>query len=92
MRRPLPGRRSSHGGKARPLQPAPEPVPVNTVLVMGIGTVLWFAVFCVLMVLLLVRGRAAEAGHSQWRWVTLAGWLLGLTGMYLSHRQRRPTR
>jgi hypothetical protein len=59
------------------------------VLVMGIGTVLWFAAFCVLMVLLLVRGRVAEAGHSQWRWVTLAGWLLGLTGMYLAQRQRR---
>jgi hypothetical protein len=59
------------------------------VLVMGIGTALWFVAFCVLMVLLLVRGRAAEAGHSQWRWVTLAGWLLGLTGMYLSHRQHR---
>ena len=60
---------------------------------MGIGAALWFAAFCVLMVLLAVRGRAAEAGHSLWRWTTLAGWLLGLTGMYLSHlqqRQRRP--
>jgi Protein of unknown function (DUF2530) len=89
VRRPSPGRRSSRGGTARPLRPAPEPVPVNTVLVMGFGTVLWFIAFCVLMVLLLVRGRAAEADHSEWRWVTLAGWLLGLTGMYLSHLQRR---
>src|SRR5262249_49470429 len=83
-------RRSSKGGAARPVRPAPEPIPVNTVTVMGVGTLLWFIAFCVLLVLLLVRGRAAEAGHSEWRWITLAGWLLGLTGMYLSHRQRRP--
>jgi len=84
--------RSSKGRAARPVRPAPEPVPVNTVTVMGIGTLLWFIAFCVLLVLLLVRGRAAEAGHSEWRWITLAGWLLGLTGMYLSHRQRRGPR
>ncbi|HSV65183.1 MAG TPA: DUF2530 domain-containing protein [Mycobacteriales bacterium] len=72
-----------------PDRPAPEPLEVNAVTVVVVGTVLWFIAFCVLVVLLLVRGRAAEAAHAQWLWTTLAGWLLGLLGIYLSARANR---
>ena len=85
MRRPS----KAPGRAARPVRPAPEPLSVNALTTLGIGTALWFAAFCVLLVLLLVRGRDAEAAHSQWLWTTLAGWLLGLLGIYLTHRQRR---
>jgi hypothetical protein len=63
-------------------------VPVNTVTAMGIGAAVWFVAFCVLLVLLVVRGPAAEAAHRQWLWTTLAGWLLGLVGMVVARWQR----
>lgn len=84
--------RSPKAPGRRALRPAPEPVAVNTVTAMGIGTALWFVAFCVLLVLLAVRGRAAEAGHSEWRWITLSGWLLGLLGIYVAHLQQRGRR
>ena len=71
------------------MRPPPEPVPVNTVTAMGVGAAVWFVAFCGLVVLRLVRGGDAEAGHVQWLWTTLAGWLLGVIGMYVAHRQRR---
>jgi hypothetical protein len=66
-------------------------VRVNTITALTIGTVLWFAAFCVLLVLRLVRGHGAEAAHSEWLWTALAGWLLGLLGIsiaWLQHRAR----
>jgi len=62
---------------------------VNTATALGIGTALWFVAFCVLLVLRLARGADAEAAHSEWLWTTLAGWLMGLLGIYVAHLQRR---
>jgi hypothetical protein len=33
------------------------------------------------LVLLLLRDRLADAGHTNWLWICLAGFLLGLPGL-----------
>ncbi|MBI1758628.1 MAG: DUF2530 domain-containing protein [Actinobacteria bacterium] len=68
--------------------PTPEPLQVNAVRVVLIGTVAWFLAFGVLVALLLVRGPAAEAGHRSWLWTSLAGWTLGLLGIFMAARAR----
>lgn len=75
---------------AAPARPAPEPLDVNAFTVVAIGTALWFVGFCVLLVLRLVNGAAAGAAVREWLWTTLAGWLLGLLGLFLTRRHRRP--
>jgi hypothetical protein len=67
-----------------------EPVRVNTVTVLGFGTALWFLFFCVLAVLVLAQGWQPGTRRSDWLWTALAGWLLGLLGMYIAHLQTRP--
>ena len=63
---------------------------MNTVTVLAYGTALWFVAFCVLVVLILVRGWQPGTHRSDWLWTALAGWLLGLLGMYIAHLQQRP--
>jgi hypothetical protein len=75
---------------ARPAKPVLEPLRVRTVTVLGFGTVLWFLFFCVLVVLVLVQGWQPGTHRSDWLWTALAGWLLGLLGMYVAHVQQRP--
>lgn len=74
---------------AVPPRPPPEPLEVNAVLVVAIGVALWFGGLCVLLVLRLARGAAAETGHREWLWTSLAGWLLGMLGLYLTWRRQR---
>jgi hypothetical protein len=72
------------------VRPVLEPLRVRTVTVLGIGTALWFGFFCVLLVLVLVQGWQPGTNRSDWFWTALAGWLLGLLGMYVAHVQQRP--
>lgn len=77
---PYPGR------MPRPLRPAPEPLDVNATTVITAGTAVWFVAF---IVLLFFTGQLADAGHLVWLWTALAGWLLGLLGLWIAVRQQR---
>jgi Protein of unknown function (DUF2530) len=81
------------GGKGHgAARPVVEPVRVRTVTVLGIGTAVWFVAFIVLTVLVLAKGWQPGTRRSDWFWIALAGWLLGLLGMYIAHLQQRPRR
>ncbi len=73
-------------GMPRPMRPAPEPLPVNASTVIVIGTALWCAGF---VVLLFFAGRLADGGRLVWLWTALAGWVLGLLGLWIAARQQR---
>ncbi len=73
----------------RPLRPAPEPLDVNATTVIVAGVAAWFIAF---VVLLLFAGRLADAGQLVWLWTALAGWLLGLLGLWIAGRQQRRRR
>ena len=69
--------------------PAPPPLEANTVRLVLVGTALWFVAF---LVLLPMRGRLTDDGHSIWLWTCLAGWVLGLIGLPLAMRARSAVR
>ena len=73
-------------GMPRPMRAAPQPLPVNANRVIIAGTALWFVAFVVLLVL---SGRLAESGQLVWLWTALAGWVLGLLGLFVATRQQR---
>ena len=70
----------------RPLRPSPEPLDVNASTVIIAGTAMWLVGF---VVLLFFAGRLADAEALVWLWTTLAGWVLGLLGLWISIRQQR---
>jgi hypothetical protein len=66
-------------------RPRPEPVEVNDVRVVLIGTAAWLAAF---LVLLPFRDTLRAHGHGLWMWICLTGAGLGLIGLYYVHRRR----
>lgn len=72
----------------RPTRPTPEPLDVDSTKVIVAGTVLWFMAFLAL----LVFSEPLVGGDRRWLWTCLAGGALGLLGLALSLRQRRPRR
>lgn len=73
----------------RARRPAPEPLDIDVVSVVTLGTVIWFVAF---VVLLPFRGRLDAAGHGDWFWTTLAGWVLGIVGILIARAQRAARR
>ncbi len=71
----------------RPWRPAPEPLDVSVTSVILAGTALWFLAFAVLLFFV---DRLSESGHLAWLWTCLAGGVLGLLGLMVAIRQRRP--
>lgn len=67
----------------------PEPVEVNDVRIVLIGTLTWLAAF---LALLPFRAQLQAGGHGQWLWTCLAGAGLGLIGLYYVHRRREALR
>jgi hypothetical protein len=73
--------------------PAPQPLPddattpldVDGVAAVGIGTVVWAAL---LVACLLLRGPLTTAGRGWWWGVCLAGFLLGIPGLWFVRRRR----
>jgi hypothetical protein len=65
------------------LRPAPAPLEVNVFTLVLAGTGLWVVGF---LALLPVRDS-----HPGWLWVCVAGFGLGLIGLFLTrHRRRQP--
>ena len=69
-----------------PLRPAPEPVQVNTVSVLVVGTAVWFVAWCGL---LLAHDWLADTGRRSWLWTAFAGWALGPVGIAVVRLQNR---
>jgi hypothetical protein len=66
-------------------KPDPEPLETNEVRVLLVGTAAWLVAFVVLLPL---YDRLMTAGRGWWLWTCLAGFGLGLWGIYLVRRRR----
>jgi Protein of unknown function (DUF2530) len=64
--------------------PIPEPMEVNDVLIVTVGTVLFSIAF---LVMLPFHTSLEHAGHGRWPWIALAGALLGLVGIAYCRRR-----
>jgi Protein of unknown function (DUF2530) len=73
----------------RPRRPEPEPLEVDDVKVVAIGTAAWLAV---LLGVLALRGRLAAETSEAWVWTCLAGFGLGLLGLVYCRRRREAIR
>lgn len=65
-------------------RPVPEPMEVNDVLIVTVGTVLFAIAF---LVMLPFHTSLDHAGHGRWPWIALAGALLGLVGIAYCRRR-----
>ena len=63
-----------------------EPLDVDGVRTVEVGTVLWLIGF---VGLLPFYGALAESGRTWWLWTCLAGFSLGLFGLDHTRRRRR---
>lgn len=66
-----------------------DPLDVDGVRTVAVGTALWFLAF---LGLLPFYGRLADAGHTWWLWSCLAGTGLGLFGLEYCKRRRNRRR
>jgi NO-binding membrane sensor protein with MHYT domain len=62
-----------------------QPLDVDGVGAVAVGTVVWAVAF---VVCLLLQGRLDAAGNGWWTWVCAAGALLGLPGLWYVRRRR----
>jgi hypothetical protein len=63
-----------------------EPLDLDGVRTVTVGTVLWFVAF---VALLPFYGRLEESGRLWWLWACMAGFGLGLFGIEICRKRRR---
>ncbi len=63
-----------------------EPLDVDAVRTVQVGTALWAIA---LVVTLVFRDTLTDDGRSWWIWTCVAGVLLGLVGLLVTTRRRR---
>jgi hypothetical protein len=63
-----------------------EPLDVDGVRTIEVGTALWLVAF---VALLPFYGRLQDAGRGWWLWTCLAGFGLGMFGLEYCRRRRR---
>ena len=63
-----------------------EPLDVDGVRTVEVGTALWLLAF---LALLPFYGRLEESGNLWWLWTCMAGFGLGLLGLEYCRRRRR---
>jgi hypothetical protein len=68
-----------------PRRPVPEPLEVNDVAVITVGTALWFVA---LVLGLIFHDQLVDEGNEDWIWVMVAGTGLGLMGIVYLRRRR----
>lgn len=89
------GRHTPDTGRAllslapRDARPTPPALEANTPRLVVVGIALWTVAF---LVLLPMRGRLVERGDGFWLWTCVIGAGLGLLGLVLARRARRPRR
>jgi hypothetical protein len=76
------------GGRTFIVAPV-EPLDVDGVRTVEVGTALWLLGF---LALLPFYGRLQDAGNGWWLWTCLAGFGLGLFGLDHCRRRRRAHR
>ncbi|RIV37024.1 DUF2530 domain-containing protein [Micromonospora radicis] len=86
-----PGSLVAYPGRVPKQQPRPEPLDPPMVPIALAGLAAWALAG---LVLLLVRDRLIAAGHENWLWICLAGFLWGFPGLAVmmrhdAHRRRR---
>jgi len=74
---------------APPRRSDPPPLETADVLTVGIGTALWALAF---LALLPFRDTLADDGREWWLWTCVAGFGLGLYGVYYVRRRRERLR
>jgi hypothetical protein len=84
-RRPGPAESGDHGQAAS----APQPVDVDGVAIVTVGTILWAIAF---VALLPFRSRLADHNIDWWLWTCLAGVAMGLWGINYCRRRRNRIR
>jgi hypothetical protein len=72
-----------------PRPPDPQPLDVDGVLAVTVGTGAWVLAF---VVLLAVRGDLVAQGREWWLWTCLTGAGLGLVGLAYCLRRRSQMR
>ena len=65
--------------------PSAPPMEANDVAIVTGGTVLWLVAF---VVLLPFHGWLSRHGHTDWLWTCLAGFGLGLIGVWYCRARR----
>lgn len=73
-------------GKRRFVVADVEPLDVDGVRTVAVGTVLWAVAF---VLLLPFYGRLVDSGRDWWLWTCVAGFGLGLIGVDYCRRRRR---
>lgn len=68
---------------------APEPLDVDGVAAVAIGTLAWAVALAACLVL---RGPLEDAGRGWWIWVCVSGVALGLPGLWYVRRRREAYR
>lgn len=76
-------------GKRRYIVADVEPLDVNGVRTVAVGTALWALAF---ILLLPFYGRLQESGRLWWLWTCAAGFGLGILGWDYCRRRRRALR
>lgn len=69
----------------RPRRPDPEPLDVDAVKVVAVGTVLWAVA---LVACLPFLSRLRSDGHLWWVPTAVVGFLLGLLGIWVCQRRQ----
>jgi hypothetical protein len=85
-RRPERAQPGDHGQVA---SEGPQPVDVDGVAIVTVGTILWAIAF---VALLPFRSRLADHNVGWWLWTCLAGVLMGLWGINYCRRRRNRMR
>jgi hypothetical protein len=81
-RRPKPAEPGDRGPAA---SGGPQPVDVDGVAIVTVGTILWAVAFCALLPF---RSRLADHNLDWWLWTCLAGVGMGLWGINYCRRRR----
>jgi hypothetical protein len=61
-----------------------EPMEVDLMLIVGIGTALFFVAF---LILYPMHASLERSGHGRWPWIALSGGALGLIGLLYCFRR-----
>ncbi len=63
-----------------------QPIEVSGITAVTLGTYVWFVAFALA---LLFNSRLTHAGHGDWKWVALAGVVLGVLGQVYTRRRAK---
>jgi len=63
-----------------------QPIEVTGITAVTLGTYVWLVA---LVVAIVFNARLVKAGHGDWKWVALAGVVLGVLGQIYTRRRAK---